>query len=218
MKKFLLLFALLTLGTLAPVASAAPAPPAPITIPVDPTLSPAEQKAVRSYILNAMRASVEAMLAKSETATPTLRQILRTSYNANNNLSLDGLPADYRNFILESCKLGKEALDSMQGLDKTMDQLTEEDARQMEAFLTTVVSKTQALEAQHPNVARYLGTQAMTRLSRQLTVESGIQERVMTELLSRLDEWQDDQEKLSQEALRLTCQYLLEEINKLSAE
>ncbi len=225
MKKLLFLLALLSLGTLTPVATAetaAPAAPAAetaaITIPVDSALTPAEQKAVRSYMLSSMRASAEAMLAQAETTTPTLRQMIQTAISANKNVSLDGLPANYRDFVLESRKLAQEAIDNMQGLDKTVDQLTEEDAMQMQASMSAVLTKVQELEARYPEVARYLGAAAQADLTQQLTINSGIQQKVMEELISRIDEFKGDQAQLSQLAIKLSCQYLLEEINKLAAE
>ncbi len=218
MKKLLYLIAVLGLGSLTPVTNAAPAQPAPITIPVDSALTPAQQKAVRTYVIASMRASAEAMLAQAESTNPTLRQILQTALTANNAVSLEGLPANYQEFILESRALGQESIDSFRGLDKTLDQLSPADAQQMQESMADVMARNQALEAKYPEVSKYLGVQALSGLSEELTIKSGIQQKVLAEVMAQAADLDGDQAALTQLALKISCRLLLEEINKLSAE
>ena len=220
MKQYLTILAVLTFGALAPVATAAPeAPAAPaVTLPIDPTLSPAEQKAVRTFMLKSMRASVLALQQQAELTNPTVWQMLEASMTSSSTIPLDGLPANYQAYVKEIRALNEYALSHLQGTDKPMDQLTPEDAALMQESLADIQQKTAAIEARYPEVARYLGTAALTQLTQDFITKAGILRKVMAEVMSRQNELQGDQSKVMQLSQQLTMKLLLEEIDKLLAE
>ncbi len=222
MKKNLLLFAVAAFGLLTPLSASADetaaAPAAePAAAPAEQattsTLSPAEQKAVDAYRLRLVRATFESMadLMDGQSNNGDMFTTMRSLLDACKNTPVDGLPAEFKEFMEENIARSEAMLESADP-DK-LDPNTEEGRKALVDMQEQGEKNVQELEAKYPNASAVLGSEAMSRFSMELMVNMDAEGKAQA-LVEKDPSLMADQNKLMAEVFRM----IIKEIDAKIAE
>ncbi len=220
MKKNLLLFAVTAVGLLSPLsasaedASAAAAPAAEATEQAAPApLPPAEQKAVDTYRLRVAREIVKNMPAAITSAQddePSI-QIMLNLLDACKNTSVDGMPAEYKEFVAENVEKLSGLFQELKPLISTAE--TAEGQEALEALEEKGEQMMKNLAAKYPNAYSALGLEAMGEFLEEIIASLDPNGKAM-ELVEKDPSLQGDMIKLMTEVFN----QLVKEIDAKLAE